>query len=77
MSGWSMRPEKTEVKAGQVIAWCACGKTSTPPYCDGNHRGSEERPVIEKFEEDATVYICGCGKTRKAPRCDGEHRNMK
>ncbi|PMB37087.1 CDGSH iron-sulfur domain-containing protein [Schleiferia thermophila] len=57
--------------------WCACGKSSKQPFCDGSHKGSAFRPVVLEIEEPAKVALCGCKHSAHAPKCDGTHRNLK
>ncbi|MBL4587689.1 MAG: CDGSH iron-sulfur domain-containing protein [Flavobacteriales bacterium] len=59
-----------------TYAWCACGKSSKQPYCDGSHKGSEFSPVIEKITETKKVAWCGCKQTGNAPFCDGTHAKL-
>lgn len=54
--------------------WCACGKSSNQPFCDGSHKGSEFSPVKFRVEEDVTKALCSCKGTQNAPYCDGSHR---
>lgn len=43
---------------------CTCGRTKTPPYCDGgSHR--------EITAETAGKKLCTCGRTKTPPYCDG------
>jgi len=51
-----------------------CGKTSTPPYCDGTHQGSDVEPLAYIANIDEQLYICGCGKSAGKPFCDGSHQ---
>lgn len=57
--------------------WCACGKSSNQPFCDGSHKGSEFSPVELKIEEKKKVYLCGCKQTDKSPFCDGTHKKLQ
>lgn len=68
-------PYVLEVDPG-TYAWCACGKSSKQPYCDGSHVGSEFSPVIQKVEEKKTLAWCGCKATGAAPFCDGSHTKL-
>lgn len=56
-----------------TYAWCACGKSSNQPYCDGSHVGSAFSPVVETIDEAKKVAWCGCKITGAAPFCDGSH----
>ncbi len=57
-------------------AWCACGKSSNQPYCDGSHKGSEFSPVIEEVTEEKNVAWCGCKHSGSKPFCDGTHSKL-
>ena len=59
-----------------TYAWCACGKSSKQPYCDGSHKGTEFSPVIEKITETRNIAWCGCKSSANAPFCDGSHSKM-
>ena len=37
------------------LAWCRCLRSARYPYCDGTHRGSEDKPLKIVLEE------AGCG----------------
>ena len=68
-------PYVLEVEPGKY-AWCACGRSQKQPYCDGSHRGTEFRPVIEDVTEAKTVAWCGCKRTGGKPFCDGTHNTL-
>ncbi len=68
-------PYVLEVEPG-TYAWCACGKSSSQPYCDGSHAGSGLTPVIEKVEEARTIAWCGCKQSKNTPFCDGSHSKL-
>ena len=68
-------PYVLEVEPG-TYAWCACGKSSSQPYCDGSHAGSGLAPVIEKVEEARTIAWCGCKHSENRPFCDGSHSKL-
>ena len=68
-------PYVVECEPG-TYAWCACGRSSNQPYCDGSHKGTEFSPYIEKIEETKRVAWCGCKHTNGVPFCDGSHKNL-
>lgn len=68
-------PYVMEVEPGKY-AWCACGRSTNQPYCDGSHKGTGMSPIIENIEESQTVAWCGCKQTGKAPFCDGSHSRL-
>jgi len=71
------KPCLVTVKAGRTYFWCACGRSSKQPFCDGSHEGTEFTPV--KFvagSQDEELLFCGCKHTRDRPFCDGAHTNL-
>ena len=68
-------PHVVSVSKGETKYICQCGKTSTPPYCDGSHQGSGVEPLEYTASKDEQLYVCGCGKTSGIPFCDGSHNN--
>jgi CDGSH-type Zn-finger protein len=68
----SSHPLVTELGVGTYY-WCSCGKTKTPPYCDGSHVGSDVTPLPFEIEEAQTAAICNCGLSSNPPYCDGSH----
>ena len=59
-----------------VYFWCACGKSSNQPFCDGTHRGTEFTPSIFKIAENQEVWLCQCKHTKTPPFCDGTHKTL-
>ena len=66
-------PYAVECEAGKTYFWCACGKSTNQPFCDGSHKGTEFTPVAFKAEDSKKMYFCGCKKTENVPLCDGSH----
>lgn len=56
-----------------TYSWCQCGKTKTPPYCDGSHVGSEITPLAFESDGVTSIAVCTCGLTGNPPYCDGSH----
>ncbi|MFC6637786.1 CDGSH iron-sulfur domain-containing protein [Sulfitobacter sp. JBTF-M27] len=69
-------PYPTEVEAGKNYFWCACGKSSNQPFCDGSHKGTDFTPVKYTAEKDGKVFFCGCKASGKSPLCDGSHSKL-
>ncbi len=69
-------PYKLDLKKGEKYFWCACGRSSKQPLCDGTHKGTGLSPMMIVADEDKTVWLCGCKHTAKAPYCDGTHNSL-
>lgn len=69
-------PYPVNVEAGKTYYWCACGKSSKQPFCDGSHKGSEFSPKPYTAEKDGTVYFCGCKHSGNGACCDGTHSKL-
>ena len=69
-------PMPVKVEAGKTYFWCACGKSSKQPFCDGAHKGSGIAPVKFTAEADKKLFFCGCKASAKAPFCDGTHKDL-
>jgi CDGSH-type Zn-finger protein len=67
-------PIQVEVEAGKTYWWCACGRSSRQPFCDGSHKGSGIEPLAFRAETSETLWLCVCKRSANAPRCDGSHR---
>jgi CDGSH-type Zn-finger protein len=59
-----------------TFLWCACGKSSSQPFCDGTHRGTKFTPVFFKVPEKKEAWLCQCKHTGNAPYCDGTHKTL-
>lgn len=69
-------PYPVEAKEGEKYFWCACGLSSSQPFCDGSHQGSGFMPVAFAAEKDRTLYFCGCKRSGAVPLCDGTHNGL-
>lgn len=56
--------------------WCACGRSSNQPFCDGSHRGTGLTPVAFKIDETRDVWLCQCKHSSNKPFCDGTHKSL-
>lgn len=53
--------------------WCSCGKTKTPGFCDGSHKGTDKTPLEFAIKEKKQAAVCNCSRTKTPPFCDGTH----
>jgi CDGSH iron-sulfur domain-containing protein 3 len=70
------KPFVMKVEPG-TYAWCACGHSKNQPFCDGSHKPTPYKPVIEKVEKEKNVAWCGCKQTGSPPFCDGSHNKLQ
>ncbi|TVR79043.1 MAG: CDGSH iron-sulfur domain-containing protein [Chitinophagaceae bacterium] len=59
-----------------IYAWCSCGISQNQPYCDGSHKGTGFKPIVEKIEEKKKIAWCGCKYSSNKPFCDGSHSKI-
>jgi mannose-6-phosphate isomerase-like protein (cupin superfamily)/CDGSH-type Zn-finger protein len=71
-----MKPCLVTLEAGRTYYWCACGRSTRQPFCDGSHQGTPFVPRKLVAERDEEVLLCGCKRTCDAPFCDGAHTNL-
>ena len=69
------KPYVIECDAGTYF-WCACGRSSKQPFCDGSHKGTGITPVKTDIDSTKKVAFCGCKKTLNKPFCDGTHSKL-
>ena len=70
------RPVPVDLKAGETVYWCACGRSRNQPYCDGSHRGTDFEPLPFTPEKDGKYFLCQCKRTAEPPHCDGSHKRI-
>ena len=68
------RPKALELKQGETVHWCSCGRSKNQPHCDGSHRGSAFVPVPFVADANGQFFFCQCKQTRNPPFCDGAHK---
>ena len=69
------QPSIETLEAGTYY-WCACGRSSNQPLCDGSHQGTEFEPMKFSVSEKQEVALCQCKRTSTPPYCDGTHNNL-
>lgn len=69
------QPALVNLEPGTYM-WCACGRSSNQPFCDGSHRGSSFIPVSFKVAEKQEAWLCRCKNTKNPPYCDGTHKTL-
>ena len=68
-------PALVNLEAGEYY-WCACGKSSNQPFCDGAHKGTGITPVAFKIDSKQDAFLCQCKQSANKPYCDGSHANL-
>jgi CDGSH-type Zn-finger protein len=69
-------PVEVNLKAGQEIWFCTCGKSASQPFCDGSHKGTDFTPLAHTPTRDRKAWLCQCKHTTTPPFCDGSHSNL-
>jgi len=69
------KPMVMEMQPGTYY-WCACGRSSNQPFCDGSHKGTGFSPKQVEIKEAKTVHWCMCKQSKNAPFCDGTHKHL-
>ena len=69
-------PLPVEVEEGKTYFWCACGRSSKQPFCDGSHAETDFTPVKYQATKSRKIFFCGCKHSGKPPICDGSHSKL-
>jgi len=70
------KPKMENLIEGKTYAWCACGKSTNQPWCNGFHKNTEVTPRVFKAEESKISAMCMCKQTKNPPYCDGSHAKI-
>ena len=71
-----LKPMAVAMEKGETQAWCSCGLSSSQPFCNGAHAGSEFEPDVFSAAATGEAWLCMCKHTGKPPYCDGTHATM-
>ena len=69
-------PAPVETEEGKSYFWCACGRSSNQPFCDGSHKETEFVPLKYTADKSAKKFFCRCKQTSTPPFCDGTHNKL-
>lgn len=73
---YAAEPVSLRLEKGKNYLWCACGKSKSQPYCDGNHAGTGIEPMSFTAPNGYMQWLCNCKHTRRPPFCDGAHNKL-
>jgi len=69
-------PVMVEVESGKAYWWCACGRSTAQPFCDGLHKGTALAPVKWVAGAAGPTWFCACKRTASEPLCGGSHKAL-
>jgi CDGSH-type Zn-finger protein len=69
-------PQMTELESDKTYAWCACGRSSNQPWCDGSHQVTSITPMVFVAQQSEVKAMCMCKQTKNPPFCDGSHMRL-
>jgi thiamine pyrophosphate-dependent acetolactate synthase large subunit-like protein/nitrite reductase/ring-hydroxylating ferredoxin subunit/CDGSH-type Zn-finger protein len=70
------KPMAVELKAGETVWWCSCGRSKKQPFCDGSHQGTDFEPLEFTAEKDGRYFFCLCKRSANPPLCDSSHSRI-
>jgi CDGSH-type Zn-finger protein len=71
------QPIAVDLVEGRERWWCACGRSSDQPFCDGSHQGTGIEPLGFKAQNSGEAWLCRCKQTKTPPYCDGSHKTVE
>ena len=69
-------PIAVSLEEGKEYFYCACGRSSDQPFCDGSHQGSGFTPLAFEAKRSGKAQLCRCKQTGTPPYCDGTHARV-
>src|SRR5437868_14308164 len=60
-------PYNVTVEEGKRYFWCACGRSSNQPFCDGSHKDTGITPMLFTAEKTEELWFCGCKRPAASP----------
>jgi len=72
----ALSPAPLELREGETVYWCTCGRSKNQPLCDGSHAGTDFTPLAWTAEKDGKYFFCQCKRTQNPPLCDGSHKKI-
>jgi glutamate synthase domain-containing protein 2 len=70
------KPAKVTLTKDEEYYFCVCGRSSSQPFCDGSHAGTDFKPKSFVAEESGYTYLCQCKYSANSPFCDGSHKQF-
>lgn len=72
------KPKKVKLEQGEEYLFCACGRSSDQPFCDGSHAKADTDLTPQSFTAEKTedAFLCQCKHTQNPPYCDGSHKKF-
>ncbi len=69
-------PILVDLKENETYFWCTCGKSSSSPFCNGAHVGTNFIPLVFTSKKTEKSHLCACNHTKTPPFCDGSHLKL-
>ena len=63
-------PQVRQVRPGDTLLLCNCGRSGTLPDCDSACCGALRIEVVRA----QSLLLCCCAKSARLPYCDGSHQ---